>query len=288
MVLPVILVFLAIASALANGQSILGMAGLLLMLAAIRELLAAYDYRRVLRELHTTEEQERQTNALVRQQKAAAEESNQRLRAYMMQVEDLAVEQERVRFAREIHDGLGHHLNNIKVHSEVAHRSFATRPDTALGALTEVKDEIRNAQRELRRAIEALVSDDYLASPLEELLSAPIQDCQLAGVAVDFQVIGVPRPLPEQVKHGLYRIGQEALSNIRKHAHAKQAALTVDYQEQYIRIAIEDDGIGMPAIERRRGRGLDNLQERAVLIGGTTTIETCPGNGVRIVVEVPS
>lgn len=221
-------------------------------------------------------------------QKAMVEASNHQLRTYMLQVEELAVEQERMRVAREIHDGLGHHLNNIKVHSEVAHRSFAAHPATALDALTTVKTEIKNAQRELRRAIDALVADTHAASTLEELLDCPIRDCSLAGITVDCSVTGTPRLLPQQVTHALFRIGQEALTNIRRHAHATSAAVRVDYQEQRVHILIEDDGMGMPGVEPRRGHGRSNLQERAALVGGTTVIETRPGQGVRIVVEVPA
>lgn len=223
----------------------------------------------------------------MRQKNRAVEEANQRLRAAIAQVEELAIEQERVRLAREIHDGLGHHLNNVKVYVGVAHRAFEVDPAVAQASLTTAKTEISNAQRELRRAIDALVSEDCFAGALEDLLDGPVRDCTLAGVAVDFEVHGIPRPLPEPIKHGLYRIGQEALTNIRRHSRATWAALRLDYQEQLIRIVVEDDGVGMPAVERRRGHGLDNLQERAALIAGKADIETCPGKGVRITVEVP-
>jgi signal transduction histidine kinase len=289
MILPGTLVFSAIVSAIVNGQSIFGTVGLLLILAAVRELLAAYDYRRAQRELHAAEEDERQTSELLRQQKAIVEEANQRLRAYMAQAEDLAIEQERIRVAREIHDGLGHHLNNIKIHIGVAHRFFESDRTVALDSVATVKTEISEAQRELRRAVDALVSDDFLAGALEDLFEEPIRDCKLAGIRTNLQISGTPRHLPEQVKHTLYRIGQEALSNIRQHSRAKHATMIVDYGEQCVRIIVEDDGIGIPTnVEWRRGHGLDNLQERAALIGGNTDIETRPGQGVRVVVEVPA
>jgi signal transduction histidine kinase len=217
------------------------------------------------------------------------EEMNRQLRAYVLQAEDLAIEQERIRVAREIHDGLGHHLNNIKVHSGVAYRCFAADQAVALESITTVKTEISNAQRELRRAIDALVSDEFLAGALEDLFAGPVRDCKLAGIHTTLQVSGTPRALPEQVKHTFYRIGQEALSNIRQHSCAKHASMLVDYGEHCVRIIVEDDGIGIPAnIERRPGHGLDNLQERAALIGGKTAIETRPGQGVRVVVEAPA
>lgn len=92
----------------------------------------------------------------MRQQNRAAEEANQRLRAAIAQAEELAIEQERIRVAREIHDGLGHHLNNVKVYVGVAHRAFEVDPTVAQASLTTAKTEIGNAQGELRRAIDAL------------------------------------------------------------------------------------------------------------------------------------
>jgi signal transduction histidine kinase len=216
------------------------------------------------------------------------EAANQHLRAYLLQAEDLAIEQERIRVAREIHDGLGHHLSNINIHSRVAHRCFETDRPTAVDSLVIVKTEIGNAQRELRRAIDALVSDAILAGSLEDVLAAAVRDCTLAGIRANLQVIGTPRPLSEQITHTLYRIGQEAVNNIRQHSHAKHATVTIDYQEHYVRIIVEDDGVGLQANdERRRGHGLDILQERAALVDGKTEIEVYVGQGVRIVVEIP-
>lgn len=230
-----------------------------------------------------------QSLAVVQLQKIAAEEANQRLRAALAQAEDLAIEQERVRVAREIHDGLGHHLNNIKIHVGVACRVFESDRAVALDSLITTKAEISNAQRELRRAIDALVSDTVLAASLEDVLAEAVRDCTLAGIRTHLQISGTPRALPDQLKHALYRIGQEALSNIRLHSHADCATMLIDYREQSVRIIVEDDGIGLPVTaERRRGHGLDNLQERAVLIGGKTAIETRPGQGLRIVVEAPA
>jgi signal transduction histidine kinase len=238
----------------------------LLALAGFREVVAAFDQRRVQRALYSAQE---------------------KLRGFVTQAEDLAVEQERVRVAREIHDGLGHHLNNAKLHLGVATRYFDADHTTSLDSLNTAKSEIGTAQRELRRAIEALMGNEF-ADPLEELLQEPVRDCKLAGINASLQIVGTPRPLPEQVKHALYRIGQEAFNNIRQHSHAKQATLEIDYQEHSIRIIIEDDGVGIPnTTEHRRGRGLENLQERAALLGGTSAIEPRPGQGVRVVVEVP-
>ncbi len=93
----------------------------------------------------------------------AMKEVNQQLRAFLLRAEDLAIEQERIRVARDIHDGLGYHLNNIKVHIGVAYRCFESDRAMALDSITTVKTEISKAQRELRRAIDTLVSDDFLA-----------------------------------------------------------------------------------------------------------------------------
>lgn len=259
----------------------------LLALGLVHESMAMVDYRRVNKHMYSIYTREQQARELIQQQKAVVEASNQRLRASMMQAEDLAIEQERVRVAREIHDGLGHHLNNAKVHVAVARRYFDTDRAISLDSLLTTQSEISTAQQELRRAVEALVSDGFSGS-LEELLVGPVRDCQLAGIDATLHVEGSPVPLSQQITYTLYRISQEALSNIRQHSCANQASVQIHYQDDCIRLVIDDDGIGIPAsTQERRGHGLDNLQERATLVGGKTIIETRPGQGVRVLVEVP-
>lgn len=240
------------------------------------------------RQLQDAQTETKRANVELVAANQALEAANQQLRAYMVQAEDLAVEHERVRVAREIHDGLGHHLNNVKVHAAVAQRYFDANRAIALDSLTTTQSEISNAQQELRRAVDALVSDAFSDS-LEELLQESVRDCQLAGISASLDIEGTPRPVPKHVTYALCRIGQEALSNIRQHSRAKHASVQIQYQDHCIRLIIEDDGIGIPATtERRRGHGLDNLQQRALLVGGKTAIETRLGQGVRVSVEAPA
>ncbi|KAB8140769.1 hypothetical protein F8S13_22465 [Chloroflexia bacterium SDU3-3] len=226
--------------------------------------------------------------ALVSHEKSAAETMNQQLRAFLMQAEELAIEQERVRVAREIHDGLGHHLNNIKIHSSVAHHAFDHDSAMARSALAMVKAEVTQAYRELRRAIDILVSEKPFLGTLEDLLAQPLRDCELNGVHAELRVSGIPRTLADQTKHALYRIAQEALNNVRRHAHAANASIWIDYRDQMVQLLIEDDGVGLaPSAAQHIGHGLHNLHERALFVGGKTAIETAAGKGVRVMVEVP-
>lgn len=226
--------------------------------------------------------------ALVSHEKFAAETMNQQLRAFLVQAEELAIEQERVRVAQEIHDGLGHHLNNLKIHSSVALHALDRDIDLARSALAMVNEEVKHAYRELRRAIDILVSEKPFLGTLEDLLAQPVRDCELHGVHAELHVSGIPRTLTDQTKHALYRISQEALSNIRRHAQAANAVIRIDYRDQVIQVLIEDDGVGLaPSVVQDIGHGLQILQERALFVGGRTAIETEVGKGVRVLVEVP-
>ncbi len=285
--IPRQLIFAAFVKSALDHSASIDQVVLLVILGLIHESVAMIDYRRTNKHMYLIYAREQQAREVIQQQRELAEETNRKLRAFMTQAEDLAVEHERVRVAREIHDGLGHHLNNAKLHLGVASRYSDADHTLSLDSLNTAKSEIGTALRELRRAIDALVSNDF-AGPLEALLQDPVRDCRLAGINASLQVAGTSRPLPQQVKHALYRIGQEAFNNIRQHSRAKQAILKINYQEHCIRMVIEDDGVGIPSTtEHRRGHGLENLQERAALVGGTSAIEPRPGQGVRVVVEVP-
>lgn len=261
----------------------------LIILGVLHEGITIVDYQRVNKFIYSLYAREQQAHYNELEQKERAEIAHQKLRAYMLQIEELAAEQERIRVAREIHDGLGHHLNNVKIYIGVAHYSINTDREAMIKSIAIAKEEVCNAQRELRRAIDALISEDYLEGPLEDLLTDLVRDCHLAGIKTHVQTIGITRHLPEQVRHGLFRIGQEALSNIQKHSYAKNATIIIEYRDSCVILTVADDGIGMPSdVEQQRGHGLNNLQERAAFISGKITIETHPGQGVRVVVEAPT
>lgn len=211
--------------------------------------------------------------------------AKKRLRMTMLQAEELAVANERTRVAREIHDGLGHYLDEIHMHLGATWVLRDKEPDTAYDSLNTARERMVEARRELRRAINVLRAD-YLVGPLEELLGDPIRTCQLAGIHTTLRIQGTSRTLPEPIKQVLYRTAQEALTNVRKHAQASQVDVWLDYrQPKQVRLIIEDDGIGGPP-QSNGGRGLIGLRERVELVNGHIGIDTELGQGYRIEIEV--
>jgi signal transduction histidine kinase len=110
---------------------------------------------------------------------------------------------------------------------------------------------------------------------------------------IDFQVVGVKRRLSSQVETVVFRIAQEGLNNIGRHAHATQAKLRLEFADAFVLLTVEDNGKGFVVDQvlgshpERRAWGLLGVQERVALVGGKFNVESEPGRGTRLVVEVP-
>ncbi len=214
-------------------------------------------------------------------------QANRRLHMLMLQGEDLAVEQERNRLAREIHDGLGHHLHNTRLYLTLAEQAQRLYPAEVPKVMTVACEEASAAQTELYRALDALHTnpgDGELAPLVREL----VEDCRLAGLEATFAVCGEPHPLPPQVHHALYRIIQEALTNVQRHATADRALIELDYRTpDSVQLRVADDGVGMPANRRCEGHGLRNMRARVALLKGQIQITPQSPRGINICVTLP-
>jgi signal transduction histidine kinase len=228
-----------------------------------------------------------------RQARAALDEAHRRLGEYAVQVEDLATIQERNRLAREIHDSLGHHLTAIHVHLEAARTQLdnqaALAPGTTLAALGASLDKAQaltgEGLSEVRRSVAALRASPLEGRSLQEALTTVVDECCRAGIAAELVVRGVPRPLLPPAKQALFRAAQEGLTNVRKHAQASQAEVTLDYGNEVVCLTVQDNGLG--AVEAGSGFGLLGVRERVQLLGGRAEVHSAPGEGFRLQVEVP-
>jgi signal transduction histidine kinase len=220
-----------------------------------------------------------------RQARAELDEAHRRLGEYAVQVEDLATIQERNRLAREIHDCLGHHLTAIHVHLEAARTFLEGQPKQALDALGKAQSLTQEGLAEVRRSVAALRASPLEGRSLPEALASVVDECGRAGIATRLTVKGSPRPLLSPAKHALFRAGQEGLTNVRKHAQASQAEITLDYDGLVVRLTVQDDGIG--AADADGGFGLLGVRERVHLLGGRVEVDTAPGEGFMLQVEVP-
>jgi signal transduction histidine kinase len=215
--------------------------------------------------------------------------ANEKLRAHAAQTEELTIARERNRLAREIHDGVGHYLTVIKVQLDAAAALLTVQPGQAQTSVETAARLAGAALDDVRRSVGALRTDTT-RPPLAEALR------QLASETTprpELRTEGNPRALSAAVEHALYRCAQEGLTNIRKHAAATTAELTLDFRHPArVRLALLDNGRGTgPATggaAAKSGYGLRGLRERVEILGGTVSSENRAGGGFALVVEVPA
>ncbi len=212
-------------------------------------------------------------------------QANQQLREFAAQAEEMATVQERNRLAREIHDGLGHYLTAINIQIRAAQAFIEQDRAQAREALTNAQTLAEEALADVRRSISELRTDPSTASPLAERLKILMEETRAAGIQAEMEVEGTPAPLSPQADFTLFRVTQEGLTNVRKHSNATQAELHLAYLERTVRLVVCDNGIGTQDLSG--GFGLTGLQERVQLVGGTIKVETAPGQGFRLEVEIP-
>jgi signal transduction histidine kinase len=202
-----------------------------------------------------------------------------------------AVAAERARIAREMHDVLAHSTSMIVVHSGAARQVLHTAPDTAEQLLLSIEHTGRDALAELRRLLGLLPGDDETGDlapqPGLARLASLIGEITAAGVPVELAVRGDPVPLPPGLDLAAYRIAQEALTNVVKHAGPAHASVTVLYRSSDVELAISDDGAGPGPATANPGRGLVGMRERAALYGGSLTTGPAPGGGYLVQARLP-
>jgi signal transduction histidine kinase len=232
---------------------------------------------------------EREARAEVERLAAALGQANTRLREYAAQAEELATAKERNRLAREIHDTLGHYLTVINVQLEAAQVVMDSDRDRAVAAVAKAQGLAKDGLAEVRRSVAALRAPPVESRPLPEVLAALAEECRAGGLVVEYEVAGAPRRLAMPAETALYRAAQEALTNVRKHARASRVDLRLDYTAPAgVRLTVQDNGVGAPSGAEREGRfGLVGMRERVHLLGGEVRIQTGPGQGFRLEVDVP-
>jgi len=197
-----------------------------------------------------------------------------------------AQESERRRLARELHDETGQALTSILLGLRPVEE--AQNEDELRAAVTEVRDLVRSTLQDVRRlAVDLRPSalDDFgLVPALERLVGSFTEQ---TGIAVDFQSLLTGR-LPPEIETALYRIVQESLTNVVKHARAGRVSIVLRRGQDAVSVVVEDDGVGFdPSATREDGLGLVGMRERVALLGGRFDIESRPGAGTTFVAEVP-
>jgi signal transduction histidine kinase len=207
-----------------------------------------------------------------------------------------AVAEERLRLARELHDVVAHSISVIAVQSGVGAHVAHTQPEEAAKALAAIEATSRAALTELRRLLGVLRQEGEPQASLAPVpgladLDALLAEVAKAGLGVRLRVEGTPSPLPAGVDLSAYRIVQEALTNVVKHAGPARAQVVVGYGDRDVTVEVTDDGQGVVAPtgngQTRVGHGLIGMRERVAAFGGDLEAGPRPGGGFRVAARLP-
>ncbi|OWK44538.1 histidine kinase [Fimbriiglobus ruber] len=217
---------------------------------------------------------------------ALAEEVQARLYRELL----TAQEDERGRIARELHDGIGQEVVSLALGLSAA--AEAAPPGEDRDRLEKLRQGAAETLEEIRRMAQGLrpmVLDDLgLVAALERLTDG---FTRLHGVRAEVVVAAPPSDrLPREVESAVYRIVQEAMANVAKHARARTADVTLEVADRCVRVSVTDDGDGFAIPDRPRlhaGLGLSDMRERAVMLGGTFRVDSSPGRGTTIDIMIP-
>ena len=202
---------------------------------------------------------------------------------------EAAVLEERQRLSRELHDSVTQALYGISLYAEAAGRALVDgTTEPAIANVQEIRDTAHEALGEMRLLLFELRPPVLQEQGLAAALRARLQAVEArAGVVAEFTCEGQQRLAPDQEQE-LYRLAQEALNNVLKHAHAARVTMRLAVVNGTATLEIADDGVGFdPSLRAAGGFGLPGMRERVERLGGRFSIESSPGAGTRLFVEVP-
>jgi signal transduction histidine kinase len=227
---------------------------------------------------------------LAHRRQQALIEAHQQLQCYAAKVEDQATLYERNRIAREIHDSLGHSLTAQTILLENALLFLPQDTHRAQSYLVEAKTAAYRALEEVSRSVGALRTHSLPGKHLPTEIPVLVSEmCKTAEIASDCQV-AVADPLAEEVSLALFRIVQEALTNVVKHSQATAVHVKLFAKGDRLHLQVLDNGKGFEPNKNTTGFGLQGIRERAMTLGGYCQLWSAPGAGcrVRVIVPLPS
>jgi signal transduction histidine kinase len=197
---------------------------------------------------------------------------------------------ERLRIARELHDVVSYGFATITLQAGIAAHIAETRPEQAIEALHIIREAGRDVLGELRVILGQLREDDGAAEPARGIgrLSVLVDQTASAGLDVSVRVAGRPRPVPVELDITVYRIVQEALTNVLRHAPGTAARVLVAYEPRGVRVTIENDGnVGSDGPSEGSGYGIVGMRERASALGGELDAGPLPEGGFYVHAFLP-
>jgi signal transduction histidine kinase len=210
-------------------------------------------------------------NQRARQLLEQLQAANRELVAARQKETELAIAEERVRVARDLHDGLGHHLTALSIQLQVVEKLVGTNPDQAALAAHNARSEVQAALKEVRQSVAVLREAPVDLSRLPEAIARLVEETGMrAGLETSFQQIGDTPLLSAEVAMTLYRTVQEGLTNIQKHAvNVSQIQVALHYHADHVSLVLQDNGEGAHPNSSAGGFGLPGMRERAALLGGS-------------------
>lgn len=221
--------------------------------------------------------------------------ANRRLQRYALRIKDQAALEERNRIARDIHDSLGHSLTALNIQLEGAQKLWQLQPHKAQTMLAEAKRLGSTALQQVRQSVSTMRSGllngkalaGAMAADLPAAIAALIEESyRTTGIFPDCQ-ISLPYPLPDEIQTAVYRITQEALTNISKHAKATEVRIDLRTTATRLVLRIEDNGRGFPVNQNTTGFGIQGMRERTAALGGHFKLVSRAGAGCQIRVSIP-
>lgn len=215
--------------------------------------------------------------------------ANAQLRQYASRIEDQATLQERNRIARDIHDSLGHALTALNLQLEGALKFWQFDPNRSHKFVFEAKQLGTTALQEVRQSVSALRSDSWRSQPLDSAIDALAQAFyQTTGILPEVRwQVPLSLQVPLEIRTVVYRIIQEALTNICKHAAATEVCIRLEGTEAELHLVIQDNGHGFSPEQNTTGFGLQGMQERTAALDGQLQIVSQPNQGCCIVATFP-
>jgi signal transduction histidine kinase len=204
------------------------------------------------------------------------------------------VQEERSRIARELHDIVAHGLSVIVLQAEAAQRLLRSDPQRAVAPLTDVQDTARNALNEMRQVLGVLRTDTVEGNrplPLLTDLDELVDDMRRSGLHVDLTSDVDDSHLPDTAQTTAYRLVQESLTNVLRHAgRGARATVSLRSEPTALTITVDDDGAGTPSLLSSAGTGHGHvgMRERIAVFGGTLQTGPRPGGGYRVLATLPA
>lgn len=216
---------------------------------------------------------------------AIASEQKSRLEAERLskEVQSLAAEVERARIAREIHDGVGHSLTSLRIQLEVAKKFSEVNPAKAKEAMALAEELASRSLTDVRRALTTMRNPDF---NFQESITQLVDEFR-ASQSVEIQLETEGVEMPHETGFQVYRIVQEAITNVLKHSKATSVSVQIQKRDKGVEVEVKDNGCGFDPAGSYSGFGLTGIRERTEQINGSLVIDSVPGSGTRIVVEIP-